>query len=101
MDGPKWDTTFLYPDVPLQGKRRDLGQDSLEAFEHDLTHGSSTCLAMTSASMIGMLWGGEARMDDTVDLPVAIPPVRPTTGQTIHSQVMTWSLTLVPTYQAC
>lgn len=30
--------------------------------------------------MMGMLWGGAARMEETVDLPVAIPPVRPTTG---------------------
>lgn len=32
--------------------------------------------------MMGMLWGGAARMDETVDLPVAIPPVRPTTEDT-------------------
>jgi len=40
--------------------------------------GSTTRLAMRSASMIGMSW--EARSAETVDFPVAIPPVRPTTA---------------------
>lgn len=40
--------------------------------------GSTTCLAIRSASMIGMSW--EARSAETVDFPVAIPPVRPTTA---------------------
>ena len=32
---------------------------------------------MMSASIMGREWGGEERMDETVDLPVAIEPVRP------------------------
>ena len=40
--------------------------------------GSTTCLAIRSASIIGMSW--EARSAATVDFPVAIPPVRPTTA---------------------
>lgn len=39
--------------------------------------GSTTCLAIRSASMIGISW--EASSAETVDFPVAIPPVRPTT----------------------
>lgn len=40
--------------------------------------GSTTCRAMRSASMMGMSW--EANSAETVDFPVAIPPVRPTTA---------------------
>ena len=43
-----------------------------------LVPGSTTCLAIRSASMIGM--SCEAKSAATVDFPVAIPPVRPTTS---------------------
>ena len=56
LSGPKCDTIDLKPAVP----------------------GSTTSLARISASMIGILCC--ASIEETVDLPEAIPPVRPTTG---------------------
>jgi hypothetical protein len=40
--------------------------------------GRTISRAMRSASIRGMLW--DLRREETVDLPVAIPPVNPTTG---------------------
>ena len=42
--------------------------------------GSTTCRAMRSASMMGRLCGGRASRAETVDLPVAMEPVRPMTS---------------------
>lgn len=39
--------------------------------------GSTTRRASLSASIMGSEYGGEERMFETVDLPVAIEPVRP------------------------
>ena len=39
--------------------------------------GSTTFRASTSASMMGSEYGRAERMEETVDLPVAIDPVRP------------------------
>ena len=45
-----------------------------------LVPGSTTCRASRSASMRGREYGAEVRSEETVDLPEAIPPVRPMTG---------------------
>ena len=55
MEGEKCATILLYPAVP----------------------GATTWRAMISASMIGRLYGGDVRIDETVLFPVAIEPVRP------------------------
>ena len=39
--------------------------------------GETTSRASMSASMMGREWGGERRREETVDLPVAMEPVRP------------------------
>lgn len=46
-------------------------------FEYPGVPGSTTRRASLSASIMGSEYGGEERMEDTVDLPVAIEPVRP------------------------
>lgn len=57
---PKWLTIFCKAGVP----------------------GNTTLRASTSASIIEILWA--RRRVDTVDFPVAIPPVKPTTEGLIH-----------------
>ena len=42
--------------------------------------GSTTFRARMSASIIGREYGGEERIEETVDLPVAIEPVRPSSN---------------------
>lgn len=55
MEGPKWESTFSYAGVPLQSPTKRLQLQRIEESTKKGTNGSKTCLAMRSASMMGML----------------------------------------------
>ena len=64
--------------------RRISAPKCLTIFLYALVPGCTTLRARTSASTIGT--PRDLNNDEAVDLPVAMPPVRPTTNNTIRPQ---------------
>lgn len=50
--------------------------------------GSTTWRARRSASIMGRLYGALERREDTLDLPVAMPPVRPIMSIFLKNKIM-------------
>jgi len=69
--------SFLLSREPSESRTSD--PNVLTILRRQGVPGRTTWRAIMSASIMGTLW--DLRIDETVDFPVAIPPVRPTTVQ--------------------